>query len=303
MVLYWQQVLDMLLKNVILNFLIQSQLGMPFGLLWPVVIHGNIYKLQWFSFQNQMGIERTPNANVGLLIDAADKAGFYAGMDILVIISSVNALVAGHELLISIDGLHIRSKPMTVLPKEFSRLYSASLTRVFVSSLLKIINLGYLWLKYGVWCWAHTQKLIDLRNKSAFLLLLELHCPDNIVPTFVYFNSVVCIEDVPCLDLRVLLMAKRCTVILGCIDSYSTTVESLVKLRHRISEYLLYISADRLQLSPTCGLAFLPEGMSKWVGIYFRWDYLDLDSLRIISFMKNHNSSFVKYLRYSDGQE
>ena len=80
----------------------------------------------------------------------------------------------------------------------------------------------------------------------------------------------MCIEDVPCLDLRVLLMAKRCTVILGCIDSYSTTVESLVKLRHRISEYLLYISADRLQLSPTCGLAFLPEGMSKWVGIYFR---------------------------------
>ena len=56
-----------------------------------------------------MGIERTPNANVGLLIDAADKAGFYAGMDILVIISSVNALVAGHELLTSIDRLHIRS--------------------------------------------------------------------------------------------------------------------------------------------------------------------------------------------------
>lgn len=70
----------------------------------------------------------------------------------------------------------------------------------------------------------------------------------------------VCLEDVPRLDLRILLLARKAVIVLGCSDSYDLAAEPVSALRQRLSEALLYVPPNRLIVSPTCGLAHLSEG-------------------------------------------
>ena len=84
---------------------------------------------------------------------------------------------------------------------------------------------------------------------------MRMYCCHIIRPLLVVF-----LEDVPKLDLKILLLVKRTVVILGLVDSYDVTIESVYRLRHRISEALLYVPPTRLMVSPTCGLGYLPQG-------------------------------------------
>mgnify|MGYP001794462240 CR=1 FL=1 len=70
----------------------------------------------------------------------------------------------------------------------------------------------------------------------------------------------VCIDDSPRINLEMLLYVKRSVIVLVCADSLSSSVESVSKLRQRIMQALLYVPDKRLVVSPTCGLAALPEG-------------------------------------------
>ena len=65
------------------------------------------------------------------------------------------------------------------------------------------------------------------------------------------YYSTVCVEDSPGIDLRVLLLARRSVVVFGVTNSYSCTVESVAKLRRRISQALLYVPAERLTVKAT----------------------------------------------------
>lgn len=69
----------------------------------------------------------------------------------------------------------------------------------------------------------------------------------------------VSIEDAHCHnDLSLLSSFRRTKVVLGCVQSASSRVESVEEIEGRLTEALMYIEADRLLVSPDCGLALLP---------------------------------------------
>jgi len=55
-------------------------------------------------------------------------------------------------------------------------------------------------------------------------------------------------------DLSLLSLFKKTTVMLGTMNSASSSVESVEQMRERLAEALQYIDPERLQVAPDCGL-------------------------------------------------